>query len=30
LYHPLPGPISGGELDQSDDRHGGPVRKGSH
>lgn len=30
LYHPLPGPISGGELDQSDERHGGPVRKGSH
>lgn len=30
LYHPVPGPISGGELDQSDDRHGGPARKGSH
>jgi hypothetical protein len=31
LYHPVPTQISGGELDQTDDLHGGPLRrKGGH
>jgi hypothetical protein len=31
LYHPVPTQISGGELDQTDDLRGSPVRtKGSH
>jgi hypothetical protein len=31
LYHPVPTQISGGELDQTDDLHGSPIRrKGSH
>src|ERR1043166_3161875 len=30
LYHPVPTQISGGELDQTDDMRGAPIRPGGH